>query len=243
MTRSMSAALAPIVEQLELEQPEIVTLRELTAIAAQFGIATAPALIAHRLRERGWLLSTGINGAWEFAPGAHAGPHSRGGLLIPVRAALALTPDLPVAMALNSAAWAYGIADRQPQRTRRNGARVQQVDCEREIADERRASGDARRPARARTAGAEAHRARRSDDAERPRPETEEHDLPESDVVRHGVEVVRLRRPSRLQPGPGRAVPFPGLRQDHVVAQAAVEHDPRARLVVDHGVAEARSGC
>ena len=116
LTRSVSSGLAPIVERLELDQPEIVTLKELTEISADAGIRTAPALIAHRLRRRGWLLSTGLNGAWEFAPGAHAGPHSRGGPLLPVRAALALDPDLAAAVALSSAAWAYGLADRAPLR-------------------------------------------------------------------------------------------------------------------------------
>jgi hypothetical protein len=114
MTRSVPNGLAPIVERLELDQPEIVTLKELTEISADAGIRAAPALIAHRLQKRGWLLSTGLSGAWEFAPGAHAGPHSRGGHLLPVRAALALDPGLATAVALGSAAWAYGLADRTP---------------------------------------------------------------------------------------------------------------------------------
>ena len=116
MTRSIPSSLAPVVERLELDQPEIVTLQELTEIAAEAGIGTAPALIAHRLRKRGWLLSTGLNGAWEFAPGAHAGPQSRGGPLLTVRAALALHPELAVSVALGSAAWAHGLADRAPLR-------------------------------------------------------------------------------------------------------------------------------
>jgi hypothetical protein len=114
MTRSVPSSLAPIVERLELDQPEIVTLKELTEISADFGIRAAPTLIAHRLQKRGWLLSTGLSGAWEFAPGAHAGPYSRGGPLLPVRAALALDPDLATAVALGSAAWAHGLADRTP---------------------------------------------------------------------------------------------------------------------------------
>ncbi len=116
MARHLPTALAPIVERLELDQPEIVTLKQLTRIAAEFGVGTAPALIAHRLQSLGWLLSTGLSGAWEFAPGAHAGPHSRGGPFLPIKAALALLPDLPVAVALTSAAWAHGLADRIPPR-------------------------------------------------------------------------------------------------------------------------------
>ena len=114
MTRSIPKGLAPVIERLELDQREIVTLEELTEIAAEAGVRTAPALIAHRLRKRGWLLSTGLSGVWEFAPGALAGPYSRGGPLLPVRAAFALMPELPAAVALTSAAWTYGLADRAP---------------------------------------------------------------------------------------------------------------------------------
>lgn len=127
MTRSVPIALAPVVERLELDQPEIVTLKQLRRMAAELGVRTAPALIAHRLLALGWLLRTGLSGAWEFAPGAHAGPHSRGGPLLPVKAAFALMPDLPAAVALTSAAWVYGLADRTPPRMElavRPGGRV-----------------------------------------------------------------------------------------------------------------------
>ena len=116
MTRSIPISLAPILEHLELEQPEIVTLNQLRDIARETGSRTSPALIAHRLLALGWLLRTGLNGAWEFAPGAHAGPLSRGGPLLAFKAALALAPGLPAALALSSAAWAYGFADRTPSR-------------------------------------------------------------------------------------------------------------------------------
>lgn len=115
-TRSVPASLAPVVERLELEQTIILTLEHLTELAAELGVRTAPALIAHRLRSRGWLLSTGLSGAWEFAPGAHAGPYSRGGPLLPVRAAFALMPELSAAVALTSAAWVHGLGDRTPSR-------------------------------------------------------------------------------------------------------------------------------
>ena len=116
MTRSIPISLAPVLEELELAQPEIVTLKHLGDIARDVGVRTSPALIAHRLLALGWLLRTGLNGAWEFAPGAHAGPLSRGGPLLAFKAALALAPDLPAALALSSAAWAYGFADRTPSK-------------------------------------------------------------------------------------------------------------------------------
>ena len=105
-----------MLQRLELDQPAVVTLKRLTELAAEAGVGTAPELIAHRLRARGWLLPTGLTGVWEFAPAAHAGPHSRGGPLLPVAAAFALRPDLRAAVALGSAAWAHGLADRAPVR-------------------------------------------------------------------------------------------------------------------------------
>lgn len=127
MTRSVPIALAPVVERLELDQPEVVTLKQLTRLVTELGVRTAPALVAHRLQALGWLLRTGLSGAWEFAPGAHAGPHSRGGPLLPVKAALALMPELPAAVALTSAAWVHGLAGRTPPRIQvavKPGARV-----------------------------------------------------------------------------------------------------------------------
>jgi hypothetical protein len=116
MTRSVPESLAPLLASLELDQTRIVTLRRLEALIVEAGVRTAPALVAHRLRERGWLLPTGLSGAWEFAPAAHAGPHGRGGLLIPVEAAFALRPGLPAAVALDAAVWAHGLSDRAPDR-------------------------------------------------------------------------------------------------------------------------------
>jgi predicted transcriptional regulator of viral defense system len=114
MSRNLSKSLAPIIERLELEQPEIVTLKKLSKIAVESGVFTAPTLIAHRLVNRGWLLKTGISGAWEFAPAAFAGAYSRGGPLIAVNAIFQLMPDFPGAIALSSAAWMHGLADRAP---------------------------------------------------------------------------------------------------------------------------------
>jgi hypothetical protein len=66
--------LGTVVESLELEQPQIVTMALVRALVARHGIRTDPKLVALRLRQRGWLLETGVRGVWEFAPGAHAGP-------------------------------------------------------------------------------------------------------------------------------------------------------------------------
>ena len=57
-TRTLSRALAEIVTDLELEQPTLVDLADLAALAARHGIRTRARELARRLRERGWLLST-----------------------------------------------------------------------------------------------------------------------------------------------------------------------------------------
>lgn len=116
MTRTISRGLAGIVEELELAQPQVVTLGELARIAQSQHLATAPKVLAARLRARGWLVPTGTRGVWEFAPGAHAGPYGHGNPATPLRAALEKNPALPACLALGTAAWAHGLADRVPSR-------------------------------------------------------------------------------------------------------------------------------
>lgn len=114
MTRTLPRSLAGIVEDLELDQPAIVTLATIAEIAGRRSLRSEPKLLAARLRNHGWLLPTGVRGAWEFAPGAHAGPYGRGDPFMTVHAVLCLHPDLEVVIALGTAAWAHGYADRLP---------------------------------------------------------------------------------------------------------------------------------
>lgn len=112
--RTLSPTLAAVVEDLELEQPTVVTSPMIRAIAERRGLGTSPPVIAARLRQAGWLLPTGRRGVWEFAPGAHAGPIGHGDPTLPLRALLATHPELAPALSLTSAAWALGHADRVP---------------------------------------------------------------------------------------------------------------------------------
>jgi len=105
--------MAAVVEDLELDQPTVVTADLLRDIATRHELGTSPKVIAARLRQAGWLLPTGRRGVWEFAPGSHAGPIGHGDPTLPLRVALA-APTLPAALALGSAAWAHGCADRVP---------------------------------------------------------------------------------------------------------------------------------
>ena len=88
--RTLGSSLAQVVEELELEQPVVVTTHDLQAILGDRQIKTPTSEVARRLRERGWLLPTGQRGVWEFAPGAHAGPYGHGDPLLALRALLAV---------------------------------------------------------------------------------------------------------------------------------------------------------
>jgi len=113
-TRSLSRQLAPLVAELELRQPVLVSLQELAVLAGEAGLRTPAKVIAARLRATGWLLATGQRGVYEFAPGAHAGPYGHGDPFIDVRAALSAGHHL--AVALQSALWLHGLAERAPDR-------------------------------------------------------------------------------------------------------------------------------
>lgn len=114
--RSVPSSLAPILEELELRQPKIVTKRLLGEIIGRLGIDLRPDSAAHRLQQHGWLLSLKTENAWEFAPASRAGKIGAGDLFIELRATLNHRPNLKVAVAYESAAWLLGLARRAPQR-------------------------------------------------------------------------------------------------------------------------------
>jgi hypothetical protein len=114
-TRSLSRQLAPLVAELELRQPTLVTLDELALLAGEAGLRTPAKGVAARLRATGWLLPTAQRGVYEFAPGSHAGPYGHGDPFIDLRAAMR-AEHFQVAVALQSALWLQGIAERAPDR-------------------------------------------------------------------------------------------------------------------------------
>lgn len=116
MARTLPRGLAAIVEELELTQPQVVTTQMIRELAALHQVRTEPRVLAARLREHGWLLGTSTRGVWEFAPGSHAGPYGYADPTTPLRAMLANGRDVPAALALATAAWAHGYADRVPSR-------------------------------------------------------------------------------------------------------------------------------
>lgn len=111
----VSRGLAGVLAELELAQPTVVSLSEVAALATRAGLKTPPAVVADRLRRRGWLLPTGQRGMYEFAPGAHAGPYGHGDPFLTFRAAR--TPrDFDASIALQSALWLHGLSDRAPNK-------------------------------------------------------------------------------------------------------------------------------
>ncbi len=115
VTRSISPKLAPLLEQMELDDVRFLTMERLEELLRQSGVRTAARTVAHRLRERGWLLPTETRGVWEFAPAALAGPYSRTGPTRSLRAALAHR-DIRCGLTYQAAAWSLGLADRVPTR-------------------------------------------------------------------------------------------------------------------------------
>ena len=116
--RSVPSSLAGVLAALELDRPAVVTLAHLEKVTATLASPTslAPATIAKRLRELGWLLPLRVRGAWEFAPADRAGAFTGGDLFIEVRALNAVRPDLTVGIGFESAAFLRSLASRQPTR-------------------------------------------------------------------------------------------------------------------------------
>jgi predicted transcriptional regulator of viral defense system len=114
--RSLPRTLAAIAAELEMDEATYVTVDQIRAIAARHGISSQPRDIAWRLRQHGWLLPTESQGVWEFAPASHAGPYGRGDVFAVLNGNLARRPDRDLRVALISALWLHGWAERPPSK-------------------------------------------------------------------------------------------------------------------------------
>jgi predicted transcriptional regulator of viral defense system len=114
--RSVPPGLSWVLEELELQQPQIVTKDLLDNIRSKHGLQASSEAIAYRLQRHGWLLSLKTRGAWEFAPASRAGPINSGDPFVELRATLLRRPKLKVAVAYESAAWLHKLMGRIPQR-------------------------------------------------------------------------------------------------------------------------------
>ena len=115
-SRSAPSSVAPVLSELELENPQIVTRQMLAAFLDRAGVNLRVEVVAERLQRHGWLLPLRTRGAWEFAPGSRAGAFGSGDPFIELRATLARRSDFPAAVAYESAVWLHNLSDRSPNR-------------------------------------------------------------------------------------------------------------------------------
>jgi hypothetical protein len=113
--RSIPPWLADVVAELELDRPAVVTRDLVRHLRKRLGVRAPVGRIVEELHARGWLLKTGVHGAWEFVPGERAGAISSGDPFLPLRATLETAPELAAFVALGSALWLLDIADRAPE--------------------------------------------------------------------------------------------------------------------------------
>lgn len=114
MSRTIPPSLAPILEHLELNQPETVTPADIRAILDDLERDQQPERVIHELAKRGWLIDTDRKGVWEFAEARRAGSYSKNDPFLTFRAEHQENPDLPAVVSLGSAMWLHDRADRVP---------------------------------------------------------------------------------------------------------------------------------
>jgi hypothetical protein len=114
--RSIPASLAPLLTELELDRPAVVTLALLDELRLRCQVDLPADEVARRLRMLGWLLPLRTRGAWEFAPAERAGAISGGDPFLEFRAAQIVRRDLHIGAGYESAAFLQNLASRQPGR-------------------------------------------------------------------------------------------------------------------------------
>lgn len=114
--RHVPRSLAPIVQELELRQPQIVTAALLQDILSCTNSRLDIRAAADRLTRARWLIPLRTRRAWEFVPAARAAPVGSGDSWVELRAVLHREPGAPVAIAFASAVWELGYAMHPPSR-------------------------------------------------------------------------------------------------------------------------------
>lgn len=112
--RDVTRTLAPLLQELELERPRVLTKAELKSYATAAQLDWPVEVVVRRLREAGWLLDLKTKGVWEFAPAARAGAFGSGDPMIELRATLARDGRAGFAVAAESAAYLLGLTSRRP---------------------------------------------------------------------------------------------------------------------------------
>lgn len=114
--RRVPPTLAGLLADLELEQPQIVSLEDLRKLRNSRKVHASVHDIAKRLQGNGWLLPLRTRGVYEFAPAARAGNIASGDAFVELRATLKRRPDLRLMVAEESASWLHGLSSRAPER-------------------------------------------------------------------------------------------------------------------------------
>lgn len=116
MVRSIPKYLASIVEQLELDQVQLLTIKDIQRYAVFVGSTVQATRIAFELKNRGWLLPTSARGVYEFSPGANAGAYSTGGKLLDIKAVSLANPEIKWFYSHQSALYFHKIIDQMPDK-------------------------------------------------------------------------------------------------------------------------------
>jgi predicted transcriptional regulator of viral defense system len=114
MSRKIPSHLADIIEELELERPELVSTSEIQELIEKFDVQVPSNRVIQRLSENGWLLKTDVRGVWEFSPAERAGPYSKESPFLPLKAIRKKDSDRDIRVALDSAMWCHDVLDRLP---------------------------------------------------------------------------------------------------------------------------------
>lgn len=118
VARVISRSVADVVEQLELDGDQVITLDRLStamAHAGHEGTETDVRRLAYELQRAGWLGQLRTRHAWEFLPGARGGAYGSGDRFIELRAQRAVDPTWRGVLAMESAASVLGFAQRFPE--------------------------------------------------------------------------------------------------------------------------------
>ena len=112
-SRTLPPSLASIVADLEMRQARLVTTEELAHLIGSEPKGWRVGDAVADLVARGWLRPLPLRGSYEFLPAA-GGPWESGDPWMELRAALVKNPNLAAQVALGSAAFLRGYADRHP---------------------------------------------------------------------------------------------------------------------------------
>ena len=103
MARTIPLSLAPVIEQLDLDAPAVVTIENLAEFVGQERGTEDVRQLAYALQREGWLARPRARNAGEFLPGSRAGAFGSADRFIEFRAMRAVDPSWVGALAIVSA--------------------------------------------------------------------------------------------------------------------------------------------